>query len=59
MDEYAKKLLEKIKNKEDLDYDDCQLLERSLYMVSVWNTVLNVQLGFEKNTIGLHYVDDR
>lgn len=59
MNEYEKSLFKKIKNKEDLDYDDLQYLERVLYMTSVWGHVLNVQLGLAENDIGLENVDKR
>lgn len=56
---FTKTLFKKIKNKEDLDYDELQYIERSLLMQEIYTETLNMQLGFTENTFGLEVVDKR
>lgn len=56
---FTKTLFKKIKNKEDLDYNELQYIERSLLMQEIYTETLNMQLGFTENTFGLEVVDKR
>lgn len=45
MGEWEQKLFDKIKNQEKLDYDDLQVIERCLGMHSLWDELLETQIG--------------
>lgn len=57
MGEWEQKLFDKIKNQEKLDYDDLQVIERCLRMHSLYQDLLNVQIGVVDNHLNLEYAD--
>lgn len=57
MGEWEQKLFDKIKNQEKLDYDDLQVIERCLRMHSLWDELLETQIGCIPNRLNLEYVD--
>lgn len=50
---FEKELFDKIRNKEDLDFNELQYLERMLYIGQIWDKILNIQVGVSPNTLGL------
>ena len=59
MSEFEKRLFEKIKNKEDLDFNELQFIERLLYLASMHERILNIQLDLIDNDIGLEFTRKR
>lgn len=59
MSEFEKRLFEKIKNKEDLDFNELQFIERLLYLASMHERILNIQLDLIDNDIGLEFIRKR
>lgn len=57
MGECEQKLFDKIKNQEKLDYDDLQVIERCLRMHSLWDELLETQIGCVPNRLNLEYAD--
>ena len=57
MGEWEQKLFDKIKNQEKLDYDELQCIERCLRMHSLYQELLNVQIGVVDNHLNLEYAD--
>ena len=52
-----KNLGDKIKNQEKLDYNELQCIERCLRMHSLYQDLLNVQIGVVDNHLNLEYAD--
>lgn len=59
MGDWEQKLFDKIKNQEKLDYNELQCIERCLRMHSLYNDLLNVQVGVVENHLNLEYADKR
>ena len=59
MNEFEKRLFEKIKNKEDLDFNELQFIEKLLYLASIHERILNIQLDLIDNDLGLEYTRKR
>lgn len=49
MFEYSKKLMDKIRNKEDLTPNEIMTIERSLRLYEVNEDMLNYQIGVDKD----------
>lgn len=56
MSEFEKRIFEKIKNKESLDFNELQMIERLLYLASFHEELLNIQIGLNENELGLEFV---
>ena len=56
MSGFEKGILEKIKNKEDLSFNEMQTIERLLTLHSVYNELLSIQIGLYSNNYELEYV---
>lgn len=59
MGEWEQQLFDKIKNQEKLDYSELQAIERCLRMHSLYNDLLNIQVGVVENHLNLEYADKR
>lgn len=59
MNEYARKLFEKIKDKEDLSFNEMETLERMLVLFSIYDDLLDIQIGIKDNVYDLEYVKSR
>ena len=59
MSEFEKRLFEKIKNKEGLDFNELQFIERLLYLASMHEHILNIQLDLIDNDIDLEFTHKR
>lgn len=59
MGDWEQALFDKIKNQEKLDYNELQAIERCLRMHSLWDELLNVQIGLVENHLNLEYADKR
>lgn len=59
MNEFEKRLFEKIKNKEDLEFNELQFIERLLYLASMHEHILNIQIDLTDNDIGLEFIRKR
>lgn len=59
MDAFSKRILEKIKNKEDLDYNEIQAIERLLWVSSFMEHILDIQIGLKPNDLGLEFIKKR
>ena len=59
LDAFSKRILEKIKNKEDLDYNEIQAIERLLWLSSFMDHILDIQIGLKPNDLGLEFVKKR
>jgi len=57
MNDFAKRVFQKIKDKQDLDYCELQFIERAFVLQSVQEELLNQQLGITPNTFNLENVD--
>lgn len=57
MGEWEKVLFNKIKNGEKLDYNELQCIERCLRMHSLYNDLLNAQIGVVPNKLKLEFAD--
>jgi hypothetical protein len=57
MGEWEKVLFNKIKNGEKLDYNELQCIERCLRMHSLYNDLLNTQIGVVPNKLKLEFAD--
>jgi len=57
MGEWEKTLFNKIKNGEKLDYNELQCIERCLRMHSLYNDLLNTQIGVVPNKLKLEFAD--
>lgn len=57
MGDYEQALFDKIKNQEKLDYNELQCIERCLRMHSLYQDLLNVQIGVVDNHLKLEYAD--
>lgn len=49
MFEYSKKLMDKIRNKEDLTSNEIMTIERSLRLYEINEDMLNYQIGLDKD----------
>lgn len=58
MGDWEQKLFDKIKNQEKLDYDELQAIERCLRMHSLWDNLLNTQIGVVPNNLKLEFADE-
>ena len=58
MGKFEQRLFNKIKNKEELDYDELQCIERCLRMHSLYIELLNTQIGVVPNNLKLEYADE-
>ena len=54
---FEKILFDKIKNKENLDYNELQCIERCLVMHKIYQDLLTSQLGLLENKYNLEFVD--
>ena len=59
LDVFSKRTLEKIKNKEDLDYNEIQAIERLLWLSSFMDHILDIQIGLKPNDLGLEFIKKR
>lgn len=59
LDAFSKRTLEKIKNKEDLDYNEIQTIERLLWLDSFMEHILDIQIGLKPNDLGLEFIKKR
>ena len=59
LDAFSKRILEKIKNKEDLDYNEIQAIERLLWLSSFMDHILDIQIGLKPNDLDLEFVKKR
>ena len=59
LDAFSKRTLEKIKNKEDLDYNEIQAIERLLWLSSFMDHILDIQIGLKPNDLGLEFIKKR
>lgn len=57
MGDWEQALFDKIKNQEKLDYNELQCIERCLRMHSLYQELLNVQIGVIDNYLNLEYAD--
>lgn len=57
MGDWEQQLFDKIKNQEKLDYNELQAIERLLRMHSLYNDLLNIQVGVVENHLNLEYAD--
>lgn len=57
MGDWEQKLFDKIKNQEKLDYNELQAIERCLRMHSLWDELLNTQIGVVPNNLKLEFAD--
>lgn len=57
MGDWEQALFDKIKNQEKLDYNELQCIERFLRMHSLYQDLLNVQIGVVENHLNLEYAD--
>jgi hypothetical protein len=57
MGEWEKILFNKVKNGEKLDYNELQCIERCLRMHSLYNDLLNTQIGVVPNKLKLEFAD--
>ena len=57
MGDQEQALFDKIKNQEKLDYNELQCIERCLRMHSLYQDLLNVQIGVVDNHLNLEYAD--
>lgn len=57
MGDWEQALFDKIKNQEKLDYNELQCIERCLRMHSLYQDLLNVQIGVVDNHLNLEYAD--
>ena len=58
MGDWEQKLFDKIKNQEKLDYNELQAIERCLRMHSLWDNLLNTQIGVVPNNLKLEFADE-
>lgn len=56
MTNYGKPILDKIKNKEDLTLREMQVIERLLLLSSIYDDLLDIQIGLRPNDYNLEYV---
>lgn len=54
---FEKKLFDKIKNKENLDYNELQCIERCLVMHKIYLEILSSQVGLLENKYDLEFVE--
>lgn len=59
MGEFEKRFFEKIKNKEDLNFNELQCIERLLYLSLMHEHILNIQLDLESNDLGVEAIRKR
>ena len=57
MGDWEQSIFDKIKNQEKLEYNELQAIERCLRMHSLWDNLLNTQIGVIPNKLNLEYAD--
>jgi hypothetical protein len=57
MGDWEQVIFDKIKNQEKLEYNELQAIERCLRMHSLWDNLLNTQIGVIPNKLNLEYAD--
>ena len=57
MGDWEQAIFNKIKNQEKLEYNELQAIERCLRMHSLWDNLLNTQIGVIPNKLNLEYAD--
>lgn len=57
MGDWEQAIFDKIKNQEKLEYNELQAIERCLRMHSLWDNLLNTQIGVIPNKLNLEYAD--
>lgn len=57
MGDWEQAIFDKIKNQEKLEYNELQAIERCLRMHSLWDSLLNTQIGVIPNKLNLEYAD--
>ena len=57
MGDWEQAIFDKIKNQEKLEYNELQAIERCLRMHSLWDNLLNTQIGVIPNKLNLEYTD--
>lgn len=57
MGDWEQSIFDKIKNQEKLEYSELQAIERCLRMHSLWDNLLNTQIGVIPNKLNLEYAD--
>ena len=57
MGDWEQVIFDKIKNQEKLEYNELQAIERCLRIHSLWDNLLNTQIGVIPNKLNLEYAD--